>query len=50
VAPFGIPISATVKLVYDPAVSYSALQPGASIEILEGARIVGRGRVVGYAA
>jgi hypothetical protein len=50
VAPFGIPISATVRLVYDPAVSYSALQPGASIEILEGARIVGRGRVVGSAA
>ena len=50
VAPLGIPISATVRLVYDPAVSYSALQPGASIEILEGARIVGRGRVVGSAA
>ena len=50
VAPVGTPISATVRLVYHPVVSYSALQPGCSIEILEGARIVGRGHVVGYAA
>ena len=50
IAPVGAPISATARLVYVPAVSYSALRPGASIEILEGARIVGRGRVVGYAA
>ena len=50
IPPVGTPISALAKLVYEPAVSYSALQPGASIEILEGAHIVGRGHVVGYAA
>ena len=49
-APVGNPISATVRLIYHPAVSYSALQPGSDIEVLEGARVVGRGRVVGYAA
>ena len=50
IAPVGTPISASARIVYDSAVSYSALQPGAGIEILEGARIVARGRVVGCAA
>jgi hypothetical protein len=44
--PFGSPVLATVRLPYEPAVSYAALQPGANIEILEGAHVVGRGRVV----
>ena len=46
-APVGTPISALAKLVYAPTVSYSALQPGASIEVLEGSRVVGHGCVVG---
>ena len=45
-APVGSPLLATVRLLYEPAVSYAALQPGAQIEILEGAHVVGRGRVV----
>ena len=45
--PVGTPVSALAKLVYASAVSYSALQPGAGIEILEGSRVVGRGRVIG---
>jgi hypothetical protein len=50
VAPLGTPISASAWTVYDSAVSYSAFQPGADIEVLEGARIVARGHVVGFAA
>ena len=46
VAPVGAPISVLAKLVYAPAVSYSELQPGVSIEVLEGARVVGHGFVV----
>jgi hypothetical protein len=46
-APVGTPVSALAKLVYAPAVSYSALQPGAEIEVLEGSRVVGHGHVIG---
>ena len=45
--PVGTPVSALAKLVYAPAVSYSALQAGAGIEILEGSRVVGHGYVIG---
>lgn len=45
--PVGVPVSATAKLVYTQTVSYAALQPGASIEIVEGPRVVGHGQVVG---
>jgi len=44
--PVGIPVYTTVRFVYEPEISYSALQLGAEIEVLEGGRIVGRGRVV----
>ena len=47
VVPIGTPISVLAKLVYVPAVSYSELQPGVSIEVLEGSRVVGHGCVVG---
>jgi len=47
VVPVGTPVSVLAKLVYAPAVSYSALQPGAEIEVLEGSRVVGRGHVIG---
>ena len=47
VVPVGTPISAFAKLLFATAVSYSALQTGASIEVLEGSRVVGHGRVVG---
>jgi hypothetical protein len=46
-APVGTTVSAIAKLVYAPAVSYSALQPGARIEVLEGSRVVGHGHVTG---
>ena len=36
---------ATVRFLYAPEVDYSALAVGAAFEILEGARVVGRGRV-----
>ncbi len=42
--PMGIDLSAMVRLVY-PAVSYAALLPGASIEVVEGGRVVARGQV-----
>lgn len=42
----GEPIQATVRLVYEPQVSYDKLVVGAEFEILEGARIVGNGHVV----
>ena len=36
-----------VALIYaDTGVDYSALQPGASFDVLEGARVIGRGRVI----
>lgn len=44
--PFGIPVLATIRFVYEPDVSYAALQSGCRFEILEGARIVGYGTVV----
>jgi hypothetical protein len=44
--PVGTPVSALAKPVYAPAVSYSALQPGAGIEVLEGSRVVGLGYVI----
>ena len=37
---------ATVALVYSPGVDYGALVKGAEFEILEGARVVGTGRVL----
>jgi translation elongation factor EF-Tu-like GTPase len=46
VFPVGRPLTAVATLVYAPAVSYAALQPGAPVEICEGARVVGHGRVV----
>ncbi|PTA71990.1 MULTISPECIES: hypothetical protein [unclassified Stenotrophomonas] len=48
VFPVGRPLTAVARLVYAPAVSYAALQPGASVEVREGARVVGHGRVVRY--
>lgn len=47
VVPAGIPIAAVARLVYSPVVSYSALQPGTSIEVVEGSRVVAHGRVSG---
>ena len=47
VAPVGMLVSTLAKLVYTPDISYSALQPGASVEVLEGSRVVGHGRVAG---
>lgn len=44
--PLGVLVPATARLVYEPDVSYSALQAGCKFEILEGARAVGRGWVV----
>lgn len=37
--------SAIVALLYEPNIDYSALKPGASFEVLEGARIVAVGNV-----
>ena len=45
-APFGTPVLATIRFVYEPDVSYAALRLGCRFEILEGARIVGYGTVV----
>lgn len=45
-APVGTPVLASVQLVYEPQVSYAALKEGCGVEILEGAHLVGRGRVV----
>ncbi len=36
---------ATVRFIYEPEVSYDALVVGAEFEVLEGARVVGTGRV-----
>ncbi len=36
---------ATIKCLYAPAVSYAELVEGARLEILEGPRLVGHGRV-----
>ena len=44
--PSGALVPATVRLVYEPSVSYFSLQVGCRVEILEGARIVGHGQVV----
>lgn len=44
-APFGKLICATVKFLYEPDVSYSELQEGVEIEVVEGAKVVGRGQV-----
>jgi translation elongation factor EF-Tu-like GTPase len=40
------PIRVTVCLTFEPQVSYEKLIPGATFEILEGARVVGRGQVL----
>jgi hypothetical protein len=37
---------ATIKALYEPAVSYAELTPGARFEILEGPRVVGHGRIL----
>jgi hypothetical protein len=44
-APVGTPVFATVRFTYEPAVDYSALKVGALIEVVEGNRLVARGRV-----
>jgi translation elongation factor EF-Tu-like GTPase len=36
---------ATVRFLYEPRVSYAALTNGAEFDVLEGSRIVGRGRI-----
>ena len=42
----GVTTCATVKGLYDPAVSYAELKKGARFEILEGPQVVGYGRVL----
>src|SRR5262245_46506355 len=42
----GSRIHATVKALYEPAVSYEELRDGARFEILEGAHVVGHGRIL----
>ena len=44
-APAGVPVFATVRFLYEPAVDYSALEVGARIELVEGNCVVARGRV-----
>ena len=44
-APMGVPVFATVRFLYAPSVDYSALRVGAEIEVVEGNRVVARGRV-----
>ena len=44
-APVAVPIFATVRLLYEPVVDYSALGVGAVVEVVEGSRVVARGRV-----
>ena len=44
-APIGVPISATVRFLYEPNVSYADLQVGTHIEVVEGHTTVARGRV-----
>jgi hypothetical protein len=45
-APASVPVCTTVRFLYEPAVDYSALKVGAAIEVLEGSRVVARGRVL----
>ena len=45
VAP-GEAANATALFVFEPGVSYDDLAEGATFEIIEGIRVVGRGRVV----
>ena len=40
--------SAIVRFTYFPGVNYDAFGEGATFEIVEGGKVVGRGRVVGY--
>lgn len=42
----GTPVHADAVLVYQPNVDYSALTPGVVFEVLEGAQIVGTGKVL----
>lgn len=44
--PVGTPVLASVRLVYEPNVSYASLKEGCGVEILEGPHVVGHGRVV----
>ena len=44
-APVAVPVFATVRFLYEPDVDYSALKVGARIEVVEGNRVVARGRV-----
>jgi translation elongation factor EF-Tu-like GTPase len=40
------PFVATFGLLYHPQIDYSALVPGVKFSVREGARVVGRGRVI----
>jgi hypothetical protein len=43
----GVECDITVALVYrDAGVDYAPLQPGVEVEVVEGARVIARGRVV----
>src|SRR5688572_10845981 len=44
-APLAVPTCVTVRFLYEPAVDHSALEVGAPIEVVEGSRVVARGRV-----
>ncbi len=39
-------VSAEAVLVYQPNVDYAALVPGAIFDVLEGAKVVGTGKVL----
>ena len=43
-APVSVPVFTTVRFLYE-GVDYSALKVGALIEVVEGSRVVARGRV-----
>jgi hypothetical protein len=44
--PIGVPIRATARFLYEPQVSYAALQSAVAIEVLEGPKVVARGKVI----
>ena len=45
--PPGVSVNAKVIFLYSPQVNYEALQVGVQFQVLEGARIVGVGKVTG---
>ncbi len=49
-APPGEPIAATVRFLYENRVDYSPLVVGTAVEVMEGNRVVARGRVTGRKA